>query len=300
MLNGMRWKEAAALAGPQYGLLAVWQAAPLGIGREVLARYAKDAGWRRACRGVYQLPGHHLTPLAQVKAAELALAGHGVACGTTAAFVWGLRRGLVRPLRFVVPPECSRQPQGTRTIRADWPLAPVVREGVLVTPADWTICSAALDVDVDDLARMIAAADRMRLCPRSQVRDLVESQPYMRRRRKVLEALGRQPLSHSELEALGRRRLREADLHPHDRPHLVLDGRGQRVAELDIAFVDEMVGIPIDGPHHLDPAQKRADEDQRHKLQLLGWHLIPADEHRLVHQPAVFIRQVREALRQPR
>jgi hypothetical protein len=296
----MRWKEAAALASTQFGLLAVWQAAELGISRQLLAQHARDHGWVAVRRGIYRLPGFTFPPIAQLKAAELQLRGHGIASGATAGFVWGLVSRLPRPMDFLVPRDCSRRPPGTRVTRVGSMPTPVIRQGIAVTPAAWAICTASPFVDTHELARMIAAADRKRVCPRSDVRALVEEQPLLRARAKTLAALAARPLSHSELEALGRRRLREADLHPHDRPHLVLDQAGARVGELDIAFIDEQVGIPIDGPHHFEPAQKRADDDQRHKLRLMGWTIVPADEHRLVNQPGVFIRQVREALQQRR
>jgi hypothetical protein len=146
---------------------------------------------------------------------------------------------------------------------------------------------------------MIVTADRMRLCPRSAVRDVVSAHPTAKGRRFVVQALDELDgagMSHSELEQLGRRHLAAARLQPHGRPHLVIDDRGQRIGEIDSPFIDEQVGICIDGPHHFEPDQKRADDDQRHKLGLLGWHIIAADEHRLSYQPHVFVRQVRQAL----
>lgn len=294
------WSDLAALASTQLGLISTWQAEELGITRQQLAYRADRHGWKRVRPGVFLLPGHRITPLTRLKAAELAFAGDGIASARAAAFAWELRTKLHTPMDFMVRPRCSRRPSGTTVSESCW-LAhhePVLRRGIRVPSTEWTICTCAHCVTVPELKRMIALADRKRLCPRSAVRDTVEANRTFKGRRFALQALAEldgEGLSHSQLEALGRRRLRDARFTPHPRPYTV-EHRGQRIAELDIAFVDERVGIPIDGPHHFEPDHKRADDDQRQKLTLLGWLIVAADEHRLVHQPEVFVRQVRAAL----
>jgi very-short-patch-repair endonuclease len=294
------WAQLAALAATQHGLVATWQAAELGVTRQRLAYRAEEHGWKRVRPGVFLLPGHGLPPVAILKAAELAFRTDGIATGRAAAFVWELIPRLHRPLEFMVLPGCSRRPQGTSVRECRW-LAdnePILRRNLWVPSVEWTICSCGHRVPVPQLKRMISLADRKRLCPQSGVRAAVEANPTFKGRRFVRQALRElagEGLSHSELEKLGRRRLRAAGLTPHRRPHTVEHG-GRFVGEIDIAFLDELVGVPIDGPHHFEADQKRADDDQRHKLTLLGWLLVPADEHRLVHEPEVFIRQVRAAL----
>jgi hypothetical protein len=298
----MQWKEAAALAEQQFGLLAAWQAAGFGITHAALVHRVKEHGWRRVRRGVYQMPAHALPPRAQLKAAELAFVGDGVAAARAGAFAWELLPRLHKPLDFIVPMGCTRRPSGTRVRESGWLATnePTVRNGIWVPTVEWTILTCGPWSPVSELKRMISLADQKRLCTPSQVKEVVASAPKAKGRRNVvtaLRALESGGLTHSELEALGRRRLRAAGLHPHGRPHLVLDEAQARVGEIDIAFIDEQVGIPIDGPHHFEPAQKRADDDQRHKLRLMGWILVPADEHRLTYEPDIFIRQVRAALR---
>lgn len=293
-------RELAALAATQFGLIATWQAEQFGVTRQALAHRVKEHGWTRVRPGVFLLPGHQMTSLTQLKAAELSFAGGGVAAGRAAAYAWGLLPRLYRPLEFIVPPGCSRRPTGTRVRESKWLATndPVMTRSINVPSTAWTICTCGPTATVPDLKRIITLADRKRLCPRSTVRATVDAHPTFKGRRFVGQALRElegEGLSHSDLERLGRRLLRKAGFTPHNRPHTVKH-EGSFVAELDIAFLAEQVGIPIEGPHHFEPDQKRADDDQRQKLVLLGWLLVPADEHRLKHQPEVFIRQVRDAL----
>lgn len=294
-----RWKLLAALALQQHGVVAVWQAAELGITRQVLHNRYKSEGWTRVLWGVYLLPGLGLSPLARIKAVELALRGRGVASHEAAAYLWGLVDRLVRPVPFMVGPEEYRRVSGARIRRSRQMLLrePTQRSGIAVTDADWTVCTLAAVQSVPKLVRTIQIADRTRIATPKTIESCGQQLGRFPNRRSLWAALERVAgeLTHSDVEALARRRLRDDDLHPHPRPYTIED-RGTLVAELDIAFVDEQVGIPVDGPHHFEAGQKRLDDDQRHRLRLLGWAIIPVDEYRLEHEPKVFLRQVREAL----
>ncbi|MGH3665922.1 MAG: hypothetical protein ACRDU8_07530 [Egibacteraceae bacterium] len=296
-----RWASLAELAASQFGLIAVWQAGEFGISRQLLSVRAKEEGWHRPLRGVYLLPAHSLTPLARVKATELALRVRGLASHQTAAFVWGLSSRVGRRLEFIVPPASSLCVQGARLRRRDlrWTDGAARKRGIWTIAPAPTICSLAETSTVPQLTSTIATAHRLRLAAPSgidAVATTLQRFPGCARLRAALADLARQGLSHSSWERLARRVLDGGGFTPHPTPHTVEDGSGL-VAELDIAFPEWKVGIPVDGPHHLDPNQKRADDDQRLRLQLLGWLLVPTDEARLRDQPKVFLRQVESALR---
>ncbi len=75
---------------------------------------------------------------------------------------------------------------------------------------------------------------------------------------------------------------------------------GAFVAKVDIVFLAEKVIVEVDGPHHDETDQRRFDEDQRQRLEELGWIVVRADEIRLKDQPQVFIQHVRRALERGR
>lgn len=301
MVCGMdAWGLLARTAEAQHGLVAVWQVEELGIARQHLVPRVAEQGWHRVVRGVYLLPGTALTPLARIKAVDLAMRGRGLASHRTAAFLWGLRKQLVRPMEFVVPPHCTVRVQGTHIRR----LARLLdgdgayHAGVALTAPARTICTLSAVSSVAELVDDLAVGHRLRLVTPASVRRVMDASARFAgsgRLREALERVDRQ-LNHSQLERLGRQLLGAIPLAPHPRPFVVTDESGF-VAEIDIAFPDYRVGVPIDGPHHFEPDQKRADDDQRHRLHLLDWLLVPADEMRLEQQPQVFLRQVTQALK---
>jgi hypothetical protein len=296
-----RWKLLAEVAAGQFGLIAVWQAGELGITRQLLAQRADEQGWTRVCHGVYLLPGHALGPLARIKAVELALHEDGAAAGLAALFVWNIAKHAPRPFPFIVPPDCSRRPKGAKITLSQALLSrePTTRSGIRVTDPAWSVCTAAPDSSVLELKRYLMTGHRLRLLTPQTVATTIDELGAFKARRKVRRALDEienEGITHSQLERLGRDHLAGANLHPHPHPYPV-EKDGRLIAELDIAFIKEKVGIPIQGPHHLEEDQRRFDEDQRYDLESIGWWIIPADEKRLREQAAVFVRQVQEALR---
>lgn len=294
-----RWKELALLAAQQHGLVTVAQAGELGICRQVLFQRFTHEGWQRAVRGVYRLPGHAYPPLAQIKAIELALRGRGVASHEAAAYIWGLATHLARPIPFLVGPEEYRRVSGSRIRRSRQVLLrePTTRSSISVTDGPWTVCTLASVQSVPQLVRTIQKADRTRVAGPASIASCADGLGRFPGGPTLFKALARlsDQLTHSDAEALARKRLIDDGLRPYPRPYAVED-KGRLVAELDVAFVEEKVGIPVDGPHHAEAPQRRLDEDQRHHLRLLEWAIIPVDEYRLVHEPQIFLRQVREAL----
>jgi hypothetical protein len=296
-----RWKLLADLAHSQFGLVAVWQVAQLGISRQVLAERAAEHGWTRVSHGVYLLPGHTLVPLARLKAVELALHEDGAAAGLAALYLWKIVKQLPRPAHFVVPPGCSRRPPGSRiTISKALASRDVqARNGIRVLDPRWAICSAAPDLNISELKRHVMTGHRSRLLTVKSVRSTADELGVFKHRRKVyraLEEIEDEGIVHSQLERVGRDHLHRHGMVPHPHPYPV-EHDGRLIAELDIAFIEPKVGIPIQGPHHLEEDQRRFDEDQRYELESIGWWIIPADEKRLKEQAHLFVKQVRDALR---
>jgi hypothetical protein len=296
-----RWNKLAALAANQFGLVAVWQAARLGIGRDVLARHARECGWHRVAHGVCLLPGCGLTPTARLKAVELALRSPLAFSHDSAAFLWGLVPNLGDTVHVVSGLDHKRTAAGVdaHRMRAFDRMAVTTRSSLPVLAPAETLCTFAAISSVDRLVKVMAKADRMRLVTPRQTAVVAAELGKFNGRATVREALARidhEGLPHSDLERIARALLRTAGLTPHGRPYTVLDRRGRLLAEVDIAFIEQRVAVAIDGPHHGEAGQRRLDEDQRQELEALGWIVLRADEFRLVQEPHRFIRQVKEAL----
>ena len=295
------WATLAEIAAAQSGLVAAWQAAEVGINRQTLANRARAEGWQRAVRGVYLMPGHTLAPLQQITAVQLALRGRSLASHRTAAFLWDLTPRLYRPVEFIVPPDTSLRVAGAQLRRCRVAVMDDrrLRRGVWTSAPALTLCQLSAVWSVTQLASGIATAHRLRLTTPGGVEavaDWVGRFAGCHRLRAALRQLQEDGLVHSGWERMARQALREGGFVPHPKPYVVEDDTGF-VAELDIAFPEWKVGIPIDGPHHLEADQRRADEDQRLRLRLLGWLLVPADIVRITEQRAVFLRDVERALR---
>lgn len=296
-----RWNNLAALAADQLGLVAVWQAAHLGIGRDALADHATERGWRRVARGVYLLPGCGLTPTARLKAVELSLRRPLAFSHDSAAFLWGLVPNLGDTVHVVSGLGHKRVAAGVSAHRmaAFERMTVTTRSSLPVLAAAETLCTFAATSSVDRLARVMAKADRMRLVTPRQIAVVAAELGKFSGRATLRQALAQiehEGLAHSELERIARALLRSAGLAPHGRPYTVLDRHGRLLAEVDIAFIDQRVAVAIDGPHHGEAGQRRLDEDQRQQLEALGWTVVRADEFRLVQEPDRFVRQVQDAL----
>jgi hypothetical protein len=185
------WKVLANAAGSQFGLIALWQAAELGVTRQDLARRTDRVGWTRVLRGVYLLPGHGLHPLAQIKAVELALHCMGAGSHRAAEFVWGLTSNLTRPIEFLVRPDCSRRPRGAwiRESQALLTMPTTLRRGITVISAPWTICTLGSVRDVTHLKKRVALVHRMRLATPATIWETLELIGPSKGRQNVVRAL---------------------------------------------------------------------------------------------------------------
>ena len=300
------WAHLVRTAKTQHGLITVWQAEQLGINRTVLARRLREQGWRRVVRGVYLLPGADLTPIVSMHAAVLAIGGKDqrlVALShTSAGYLWGLRHKLERPVEVSVPTDRHPVLDGVRVHRPthlDFERHLVMRASMPVVIPEVTICLLARTSSVDQLVQDIATLDRKTLATRDSIAGVARDLGLFLGWPRVVQAfdrLAKEGLTHSDLERLARRILRDAGIPPFPDQYTVEDEYGDPVAKADIVFIAEKVIVEVDGSHHNEPGQRRFDEDQRQRLEALGWIIVRADKVRLTEQPAVFVRQVRAAL----
>ena len=299
-MDDERRRLLSALAATQFGLIAVWQLAELGFNRTLASRCTADEGWTQVEWGVYLLPGHQLTPLAQCKAMMLRLGQPARLSRWSAAFVLGLTPTLRRPLSAVVPADRSARPRRTTIhelarVFVEEP-QPQLAHGIESTSPLLTIGTLAAVADVGDVVRVASTAHRKRLLLPSQIDDLASRwqrvQGAATLRAAANQLLG--GISHTRAEALTVAKLREwgyAFVQQH-----VVEDQGRILAELDIALLEHKIIIDVRGSVHEGLDAVHADEDRDLALLALGWLSVPVDEDLITRSPQRFKRRLEKAI----
>lgn len=152
----------------------------------------------------------------------------------------------------------------------------------------------AAHVTLDRLCRDISTALRLRRCTLGNVGMELAARQRFPGRARLRTAIGRlsEEVTHSSFERLARRVLRAEHLCFHHEP-LRVDGPRGPVAEIDIAFPDLMLGIEIDGPHHLLPDVAAADRQRDRALARLGWRIERFFWFEVEERQAWFVAEVR-------
>ncbi|WP_438855145.1 endonuclease domain-containing protein [Agromyces sp. M3QZ16-3] len=271
--NGVRWRRLAApdLERTFHGVRRHVGAEP-SI-RELAEAYAK----RMPRRQVFS----HVT--------AAALWGIPVPRGAEIAHPGPVAEGAsVRPLLHVAVPRGSARPTaaGVRGHVISFETVQVIVHGGLrvVDPASaWIQLGASLAID-----DLVAAAEylitgsepfdgRLPLCDRGQLESALAAHPG----RRGLDAL-RRALAAARWGALSRREtLLRLDLVRAGLPepvpnHRVLDGRGELIAMIDLAYPDRRVGIEYQSDRHRSGAQWRRDIRRIERLADAGWVIVQA------------------------
>lgn len=208
--------------------------------------------------------------------AHVALDAGAVACAASAAWLHGLEKPpnqawvRVRTHGGQAPRKNVRLCHGTYTGRVCWIQGlPVVDvEQVFIDIAGITGDSAKFRHH--RLTKLIATADALRKTHLDAIAQRLEAVTNVRGRTALAAAVSdlRGELSHSDTEAAAKEIVRRVaagfGLEPESRPHQITL-RGRVVAEADIAILDILYDVEIDGPHHLLLSQ-RAKDDARDKL----------------------------------
>jgi hypothetical protein len=102
----------------------------------------------------------------------------------------------------------------------------------------------------------------------------------------------------SPQETVARLALIDAGLPAPVTQFRVVDGYGQFVARLDMAYPEYRVGIEYDGPQHwTDPAVRQRDIDKMFTLNELDWIVIRASRDLLRYRRTTYVVRVEDALR---
>lgn len=275
----------------------------IGVTRHQLQTRLRRGQWHKADRSVIRINGAPVTWESQVLVAVLAGGPGAVASHRTAAALWGLegcRRGI---------PEISI-PRG-RTFR---------RPGIRVhqsTDLDRTTTTIIRSIPTTLVARTLL--DLGAVVPRARVHVALD---YARRKkltnwnvllstlvvharrgrdgvgtlRAILdEHFGEVVATESGFERLVAIALCEAGLAPPVLQHEVRIGG--RLYRLDLAYLDEMVAIELDGGDHLERSIWEADHKRQNALVNAGWTVLRFTWRDYVERRSALISEVKTALR---
>jgi hypothetical protein len=281
--------KAAQLAARRHGLLTRSQAHRCGLSDRRIAQRLRSGRWVRAGRGVYRIVGAPRTAHQEALAAVLAAGRDAVASHLTAAGLFGLVELPATP-HVTVPASAGARTAGVIVHRSDLARLDRTTVGVIActVPARTLLDVAAL-VSGSALERIVDEAFCSPLCsPRAVLAAMERAQrrpgrPGVAALRAAIEPWlrGIRPGSPAEVRLL--RRLADWGLPGPTLQHEVLLGPGaaRRVAILDVAWPEHLVGLEYDGELHHGPRQLAADVEREERLRRLGWWIGRVDRHDL-------------------
>ena len=253
------------IARPQDGVFTAAQAIAVDATYAHLARRTSEGVYQRVVRGGYLAGGVALTWRRRVRV--LCLVTGAVACGRTAAVLWGLEPFKPGPTDLGV--SRGRRTRGVRTRQVV--LRPCdVRDvdGIPVTSVERTLCDLAAVVPSAKLQVAVDSALRLRLTTTDALREAViasRGRPGAAKIRGIIEVLGPRPVGAPPRELCALLKAAGLPLPELEYPVMRPDGR---MAYLDGAYPPEGVAIEIDdyGTH----GNPRAMDDDRERETELG------------------------------
>ncbi len=242
-----------------------------------IRRLVLSGRWRRTrWRGVLadaELPD---SPVAQVRAAALAVGPDLVACHSTAALLWGFDVRGSDVLHFLGPPQLvNRRLPGVQVHPSSLGTDDAVLiDGLWCTPAARTACDVVrLAAPIDGLATLDAAL-RSAWCTREQLVAAVAEQTGLRGVVRLRDLVPHaSAMAESPMESRMRWRFIDGGLPaPEVQVRVIGDGRSHH---LDTGWRDARVGAEYDGHvAHLTRQQLAADRDRHNWLTERRWTLL--------------------------
>lgn len=246
-----------------------------GISKDRLPRMPE---YEHLARGHYALPGAR-RDFWFYAALALSIAG-GDSRLTADAVLYATKVLTDAPtlIQLTVPEgKGSRKQRGFDVRRSSHlPDSVVMRNSLRCVPVEYALTDHARDVRDGALALAISRALALRLTTIAQLTSAVDTRgtfPGSARLRRVLKDFEGTD-SHSKRERKLRRELRRRGVAMHPEPMDIKDASGRTIGQADIAIIDFRLDIEVDGPHHDDPAQQRADRRRDRELASLGWTVV--------------------------
>jgi hypothetical protein len=282
-------ERAARLAARNHGLITRAQAHRCGLTDRQIERRTQTGRWMRCAPGVYRIAGAPETGHQAALAAVLAAGATAVTSHLTGGGLLGLGELPHRP-HITVAPSASARTRGVVVHRSLLVDADRTVAGVIpcTSPAR-TLVDLAGVLPGDQLDGIVDEALCRPLCSPSSVLDALD-RAQRRPGRRGAAALrgslepwlqGVRPGSPAEVRLL--RRIRDWGLPAPVCQHEVQLGVGgrRRMAVIDLAWPDRLVGLEYDGERHHGPRQLGADVEREERLRALGWWIGRVDRHDL-------------------
>ncbi len=292
-----------AMARRQRLLITRRQALDLGASERQVERRLADGRWVRVRPGLYGIAGFGMTWEAKLTGAAL-LSG-GVASHFSGAVLWdldGYRPG--RP-EITVPRHRRLQWDEIRvheSTQFDDRLGQCQRRGIDVTGIDRTLLDIGHRIGFHRLLLAVDEARRRRLTTwpglfECLVRHAVRGRAGVATLRALLtEKYGEPVVPDSAFERMVERLLLDAGLPAPVLQHEVRDATGRLIARIDLAYPRHLVGIELDGRHHIEDDAFERDPRRRNLLTGLGWSMYHYTWRAYVDRPEHIVREIRAAI----
>ena len=300
--NGRQAVE-ALLAG-QRGLVTPAQAKAAGAHSSLLPRLHVAGALELVLPGVYGTAGAPMTRHRRLQAPLLRAGPPAVASHPAAARQLGLETYGAAPVEITIPSKRHLEVPGVVVHQSrDVPyIPPILVDGIRCTPP------RRLAVDIGAVLGETAYTTVMRDLRRDhgvswkQLGAILELHSKRGRdgcgplRRQLERYAGIEGIPDSTLEQLFLDDLIDAGL-PMPVCQYPVAGPDGVVYRLDLAYVEDMVDVEIDGPHHRRPEVAARDRRRDAFLRAHGWEVLRFDQQQVTYSPAVALSAVRRALR---
>jgi very-short-patch-repair endonuclease len=275
-----------ALADRQYGVVSREQLLAAGVGRGAIARGTETGRLRAVFRGVYAVGHVALSREGWWKAALLTCGEGSALSHRTAATVWDLLAGPVRPIDVITTAGRGRKHTGIRTHRMLLdPFDVLVRDNLRITTPSRTIVDLAATLEGRALRDAVERAQDLRRFDSDDIADTLARAPRLPGTRRLEDLITvmapDKDNARSHLERLFFALTRKAML-PRPAPNHVIAGRSR-----DFAWPGQRLVVETDGyRYHSSRQAKRRDNRRDRQLTAQGWRPVRFTYEEIAFEPA--------------
>ena len=282
----------AKLAARQHGVVSARQLYALGLTRQQVHDRRRAAHLHSIHRGVYAVGIPNLTREGRFMAAVLAGGDGAVLSHGSAAWLWGIRDGLLSPVDVTVVTRAGRNGRpGLRIHRTTEVLETTTRRGIPVTTVPRTLLDLAEQITPRQLERALDEADHLNLLHQPSLRQTLHDHPHRTGVARLRTALQH----HTPGTTRTRSSAEEAFLtfcRRHGLPEPILNAEVAGFT-VDALFPEQRVIVEIDPWHtHSDPRAFAADRERDRTLLAAGFRTVRLADGQLDRRAAADLRAI--------